>query len=107
MQLGELVFEQSNQFIILLDGFERLDKNRLPAGTRSVHHARYTALVLRLDRNDEAFAAYRDNFFLRSAVLTKPPQVGLQRLLYGAPLLFDLTPNARQFRRRSVVECAV
>src|SRR5580704_5377760 len=60
MNLGEFIVEQPYQFVVLVDGFERLNKYGLAAGTRSVNHALHAAFLLDLYRNHEALTAYRD-----------------------------------------------
>ena len=69
VDLGLLFVEQSNQFIILLDGFERLHKHRLAAGTGSMHHSLHAPFLLNLHRDDKAFAADRHQFILHRAAL--------------------------------------
>ena len=49
---------------ILLNGFKRLYKNRLTAGTGSVHYSLHAPFVLGLHRNHEALTANRDHLFL-------------------------------------------
>ena len=39
MNLGLLFLDQANQFIILLDGFQRLNEDRLAGRTGAVNHA--------------------------------------------------------------------
>jgi hypothetical protein len=46
MNLGELLVEQADEFVVLLDGFERLDVNGLAAGAGAVDYALHAAFLL-------------------------------------------------------------
>ncbi len=107
MDLGLFFIQQAHQFVVLLDGFERLDKDGLSAGTGAVHHALHAALLLDFYRDDKALAADGDQFVLHGAAFGKFPQVAAQRFLNLAFLLLDLTANAAQLGRRAIVERAV
>ncbi len=48
--LGLFFFDQPHQLVVLLDGLERLQVNRLAARTGAMHHAGNAPLMLRLDR---------------------------------------------------------
>jgi hypothetical protein len=69
MNLRLLFLQQSHQLVVLLNSFERLNKHGLPAGTGAVHHALHAALLLNFYRNDEALAAYRNQFVLNRSAL--------------------------------------
>ena len=99
--------QQPDQFVILLDGFEGFDKNRLPAGTRAVDYALHPSFLFNFHGDNEPLAADRNQFVLQCAAFGKTPQIAAQRFLNQPFLLFDLSPDARQFRRRAVVECAI
>ena len=107
MDLGLFFIQQAHQFVVLLDGFERLDKDGLSAGTGAVHHALHAALLLDFYRDHEALAADGDQFVLHRAAFGEFPQVAAQRFLNLAFLLLDLAANAAQFGRRAIVERAV
>ena len=107
MDLALFFIQQAHQFVILLDGFERLDKHGLSAGTGAVHHALHAAFLLDFYRDDEALAADGDQFVLHRAAFGEFPQVAAQRFLDLALLLLDLAANAAQFGRRAIVERAV
>ena len=81
MNLGLLFFDQADQFVVLLDGFERLDVNRLARGAGAVNHAGDAALQLGADGNDEAVAADGDEVFLRCAFRAELAQGGAQATL--------------------------
>src|SRR5579872_5704445 len=101
------LIEQANEFVVLLDSFQRLDKNRLPAGTCAVNHALHAALLLDLHGNHEALAADGNQLILNCATVGQPAQIALQRFLNSAPLLFDFATNAREIRRRAIFEGSV
>ena len=67
MDLGLLLIEQADQLVVLLDGLERLNVDRLAAAAGAVHHAGNAPLPLRFHRDDEALAADGDQVFLRRA----------------------------------------
>ena len=64
MDLGLLFLDEADQFVVLFDGLERLDVNRLPRGAGAVDHAADAPLELAADGNDEAVAADGDKVFL-------------------------------------------
>src|ERR1019366_4279711 len=107
MNLGEFFIQQAHQFVVLLDGFERLDKNGLSAGTGAVHDALHAALLLDFHRNHKTLAADGDQFVLHGPAFGEFPQVAAQRFLNLTLLLLDLTANAAQFGGSAVVESAV
>ena len=74
MDLGLLFIQQADQFVVLLDGFERLDKDGLSAGTGAVNYALHAAFLLDFYRDDETLAADGDEF-----VLHAPPSASLRR----------------------------
>src|SRR5208283_2589311 len=107
MNLGLFFVEQADQFVVLLDGFERLDKDGLSAGTGSVHYALDTAFLLDLYRDHEALAADGDEFILHGAPFGQLAQVAAQRFLNLPFLLFDFAANAAQLGRSAIVKRAV
>ena len=107
VNLGLLFVQQANQFIVLLDGLQGLDENRLPAGTGPVHHSLNAPPLLNLDRNHETLAADRYQLFLNGAALRETAQVIAQRILDGALLFLNVASNTRQFRGGAIVQRAV
>src|SRR5208282_2012174 len=107
MNLGLFLIEQADQFVVLLDGFERLDEDRLSAGTGAVHDALYASFLLNFDWDNETLAADGDQFVLHGAAFGEFPQVAAQRVLDLALLLLDLAANAAEFRGSAIVERAV
>ena len=107
MNLRQFFFEHPHQFIVLLNGFERLDEHGLPTGTGAVDHTLDTPFLLRLHRNYKSFAADCDQLILQSAAFGQPSQIAAQRLL-DQPLLFlHLATDARKFWRGAVIERAI
>ena len=107
MNLRQFLIEQPHQFVVLLDGFEWLDEDRLPARTRAVHHTLHAAFLLDFHRDYKTLAANGYEFFLHRAALGQPAQISAQRFLNGAPLLFDLAADARQLRRGLVFQSSI
>ncbi len=107
MNLGEFFIQQADQFVVLLDGFERLDEDGLSAGTGAVHYALHAAFLLDFDRDHETLAADGDQFVLHGSAFGEFPQVAAQRFLYLTLLLFDFTANTAQLGRSAIVERAV
>ena len=67
VNLGLLFFDEADQLVVLLDGFKRLDVDRLTRRAGAVDHAADAALELAADGNDKAVAANGDEVFLRGA----------------------------------------
>src|SRR5208282_2439368 len=107
VNLGLFFIQQAHQFVVLLDGFERLDKHGLSAGTGTVNHALHSAFLFDFYRDYEALAADGDQFVLHGAAFGEFPQVAAQRVLDLPLLLLDLAANAAQFGRSAIVERAV
>ena len=81
MNLGLLFFDEADQLVVLLDGFERLDVDRLAGGTGAVDDAGDAPLELAAHGNDEAVAADGDEVFLGGAVAGKLAQGGAEATL--------------------------
>ena len=107
MNLAELFFEQADQFVVLLDGFQRLDEDGLAAGAGAVDHALHAAFLLDFDGDDEALAADGDQFVLHRAAFGEAAKISAERFLDGAALLFDFAADAGEFGRGFVFERAV
>jgi len=67
VNLDEFFFQEANEFVVLLDGFERLDKYGLAAGAGAVDNPLHAPLLFDLYRDDEAVSADRDEFVLDCA----------------------------------------
>ncbi len=107
VNLRELLFEQANEFVILLDGFHWLDENRLTAGTGTVDDALDAAFLLDLDGDDEALSADGDEFVLHGAAFGEAAQVSAQGFLNGATLLFHFAADAGKLGRGFVFERSI
>ena len=79
VNFGQLFFEQADEFVVLLDGFEGLDENGLAAGAGAVNDAVDAALLLDFDGDDEAFAADGDEFVLQGAAFGETAEVAAKR----------------------------
>ena len=97
MNLRLLFLQQPHQLVVLLNSFQRLNKHRLPAGAGAVHHALHAPLLLNFYRNNEALAAYRNQFVLNRSALGQAAQIAAQGFLNRALLFFDFSANSRQF----------
>src|SRR6266481_7215455 len=107
MNLGLFFIEQAHEFVVLLDGFERLDKGGLSAGTGAVDDALHTTLLLDFHRDDKPLAADGDQFVLHGPTFGEFAQVAAQRFLDLTLLFFCVAANAAEFGRRVIVERAV
>src|SRR5947209_11471103 len=86
----ELFFAQADQFVIEIDGFERLHKQRVPAAAGAVNDPVRLALLARHHRHHETIVADRDEVFLQRAVLAMRPQEAFKRDLNLLLLLLDI-----------------
>ena len=91
-----LFFAQAHQFIVQIDGFQRLDKQRVPAAARAMNHAVNLALLPGHDRHHEAIVPQRDEFLLQRAVVAMRPQESLERGLNLPLLAFDVAAQPMQ-----------
>ena len=107
MDLGQFVVEQANQFVILLDGLERLYEDGLSTGTGTVDHSLDAAFLLYFDRNYEALAADGDQFVLYRATFGELSQMAAERFLDLTFLFFDFAANAAEFGRSAIIERSV
>ena len=104
MDFRQLLFEQANEFVVLLDGFQRLDEYGLAAGAGAVDDSLHAAFLLDLYGDDEAFAADGDQFVLDRAAFGEAAQVSAERFLNRATLPFDFAADASQFGRGFIFE---
>ena len=87
---------QADQFVVLLDGFERFDVNGLARGAGAVNHAGDTPLQFGADGNHEAVAANGDQVFLRRASRGELAKRGAEALFNKALLALLLAANAAE-----------
>ena len=107
MDLGLLFFEEADELVVLLDGFEGLDVDGLAGGAGAVDDAGDAALELAADGDDEAVAADGDEVFLRGAFAGELAQGGAEGFFDGALLALLLAADAAEFGRGVVGEGAV
>ena len=100
-------FEEANEFVILLDGFEGLDVDGLSGRTGAVHDAGDAALEFAADGDDEAVTADGDEVFLRGAFAGELAQCGAEGFFDGALLAFLLAADAVELGRGVVGQGAV
>src|SRR5229473_8572230 len=107
MNLGLLFIEQAHEFVDLLDGLERLDKDSLSAGTCAVDDALHASFLLDFHRDHETLAADGDQFILHGPAFGEFAQVAAQRFLDLALLFFGVAANAAKLGGGTIVERAV
>ena len=105
--LGLLFFDQPHQLIVLLDGLERLQVNRLPAGGGAMHHPGNTPLMLRLHRDHKTLPADSDQVLLRAASFRETPQSTAQAFFDHSLLAFHLPADSPQIGGRIIAQRAV
>jgi hypothetical protein len=81
MDLDQFFFQQADQFVVLLDGFQRFDENGLSAGACAMDYALNTALLLGLNGDDESLAADRYELVLHCAVIGQAAQKAAKGIL--------------------------
>src|ERR1700732_4871929 len=107
MDLGLFFIAQSDKFVVLLDGFERLAKDSLSAETGAVDDARHAAFLSDFHRDHETLAADGDQFVLHGAAFGEFAEVAAQRFLNLTLLFFAVAANTAQLGGRAIVERAV
>src|SRR5215469_8425199 len=107
VDLGLFFVEEADEVVVLLDGFDWLDVDRLAAGTRAVHYPRNATLLFDLDGDDEALAADGDELVLDDFAFGKTAEVAAEGFLDGPALLFDVATDAGEFGRGAVFESAI
>src|SRR6185437_4142180 len=99
MDFRLLFLEESDELVVLLDGFKRFYINRLSRRAGAVNDAGDAALKLAAHGNDEALAADGDDLVLRRTFAAKPAQRGAQALLDQPPLALLLAANGGELRQ--------
>ena len=107
MDFGLFVFEEADEFVVLLDGFEGLDVYGLAGGAGAVNDAADTALEFAADGDDEAVAANGDEVFLRGAFGGELAERGAKGFFDWALLALLITANAVELGRGVVGEGAI
>src|SRR5580658_8970606 len=107
MDFGLFFVEQTDEFVVLLDGLHRLDEDGLAGGGRAVDDAGNPAFELGFDRDDKALAADGNDVFLGRAVLAKRANGSAQAGFDGAMLGFHGAADAVEFGAGVVGQAAV
>ena len=89
-------FGEAHQFVVELDGFERLDEQRVAAAAGSVDHAVDAPLAAGDYGDDEAIVADGDEVFLQRAVCMMGAQEAFERMLDRVALLLAVAAQAAQ-----------
>src|SRR5579863_1662343 len=107
VNLRQFFFEKTHEFVVLFNGFQRFDENRLAAGTGTVNHSLHSALLFDLHRNDETLAANGDQLVLHGAAFGEAPQITAERFLNRAALPFRVATDAGEFGRGFIFERSI
>ena len=94
MDLARLLFGEADELIVEVDGFERLDEERMAAGAGPVNDAIELAALSGDDRDHEALVADGDELFLEHAFLAVRAQEALERVLNRLLLPLDVAAQA-------------
>ena len=78
MNLSLLFLQQSHELVILLNGFQRLDKDGLPARTRAVNYTLHPPLLLGLYGYNETLTPNGDQFLLNRSAFGQSAQICAQ-----------------------------
>jgi len=107
MHLGLLFIQQPHQLVVLFNRLQRLNKHRLPARARTMHHAADLALELRLHWNHKPFAANSNQRILRTARFRKLRQRTPQAVFNRTMLPLHRPANPSQLRRRIIAQASI
>ena len=99
VDLAHLLFGEAHELVVEIDGFERLDEERVAAGAGGVDHAIDLAALSGDHRNHEALVADGDELLLQDALLAVGAQEALERFLNGLLLALDIAAQAMRARR--------
>ena len=94
MDLARLILGQAHQFIVQVNGLERLHEQRVAAGTGAVNHAIDLAALSGNHRHHEALVADGDELFLEHAILAMRAQEAVEGFLDGFLLALDVATQA-------------
>src|ERR1700679_1210036 len=97
MDFGLFFFQEADELVVLLDGFEGLDVDGLAGGACAVDDAGDAPLELAPGGDNEVVAADGDGVVLRGAVAGELAEGGTEALLDDALLLLLLAADAVQF----------
>ncbi len=97
MDFGLFFFEEADEFVVLLDGFERLDVDGLARRTGAVDNAGDAALEFAANGNDEPVATDGDEVFLCGTFAGELAQRGAEGFFDGSLLALLLAADAIEF----------
>ena len=107
MDFSLFFFEEADELVVLLDGFEGFDVDGLAGRAGAMNDAGDAALELRADGDDEAVAANGDEVFLGGAVGGELAEGGAEGLFDDALLTLLVAADAVKLGRGVVGEGAV
>ena len=90
MHLARLFLGEAHQLVVQLDGFQRLEEQRVAGAAGAVDHALDAALLAGNQRHHEAVITNSDVVFLEHAVLPVYAQEALERFLDGLLLALQI-----------------
>ncbi len=96
VDFARFFFRQLRQLVVEVDGFERLDEQRVAAGADAVDDAVELAPLPGDHRHHEALVADGDEFFLEHAFLAVRAKKPLERFLNGFLLALHVAAHAGQ-----------
>ncbi len=106
MDFARFFFGQAHQFVVEVDGFERLDEKGVPAAAGAVNHAIDAALAAGDYGHHEAVVADSDEILLQRAVRMMRAQKSFERLLDRSAAAFrSRGAGARERRWRGRPAC--
>ena len=96
MRFAQLLFGQPHQVVVQVDGFQRLDEQRMAARAGAVDDAVDLLALAGNHRHHEALVANGDDLLLQYALFLVRAQEALQRIVNRLLLPFDLAAQAGQ-----------
>ena len=102
--LSRFLFPQAHHLVVQVDGFERLQKNRLPGAAGGVNDPLGADARVRADGHHQPAAAQGDVVLLQGAARGSLLADALQRPVELLLLALDFCPQLGQLRRRVVVQ---
>ncbi len=96
VDFAHLLFGEAHQFVVEVDGFQRLDEQGMAAGTGAVNDAIQLAALPGDYRDHEALVANGDELLLEHAFLAMRAEEAFERILNGFLLPLDVAAQASQ-----------
>ncbi len=98
----DLFFLETHEFVVEVDGFERLEEQRLTGGARAVNHAGQFAALPGDHRHHVTLVANGDVLFLQHAFVAIGAEEAFERFLNALLLLLDLAAETMEMRAGAV-----